>query len=226
MVERPQPFTLGRKHFRLYPVTLAKMQLLQRIIPSLEIDPGNLKLNASLEMLRVVQTKREECCLIIAYHTAPNTYKDIFDDRQIKIRKNYFMKEMEEADLATLMTALLTADKTESYMKHLGITYEQERMAKVMKVKRKGDKNTLIFGGKTIFGSFIAPLKEMGYTDNEIRYERPYSYLRLILADKMQTLYLSDDERKKVPISALQAEAPVSVSDPKTKEMIRNMQWD
>lgn len=199
IIGRPHGFTVGRKHFYLYPITLAKMFLLKRQIDSLGIDQSVLRINPILEAMRLVNANRETCCQILAYHTAPNTYKDLFDNRAVTIRKNYFAKEMEDGDIASLLIMVLTADKTDKFIKELGLDKERERLNRVMEVKRKHDKNTLSFNGLGIFGTFIGQLKELGYSDNEILYERPYSFLRLMLADKVVTLHLSDQERADLP---------------------------
>ncbi len=195
IIGRPHGFTVGRKHFYLYPITLAKLFLLKRQIDSLGIDQSVLRINPILEAMRLVNKDRDTCCQILAYHTAPNTYKDLFDNRAVTIRKNYFAKEMEDGDIASLLIMVLTADKTEKFIKELGLDKERERLNRVMEVKRKHDKNTLSFNGFGIFGTFIVQLKELGYSDNEILYERPYSFLRLMLADKVVSLHLSDEER-------------------------------
>ena len=199
IIGRPHGFTVGRKHFYLYPVTLAKIYLLQRQIDELQINKSVLDVNPFLEAMRLAKTEREKCCTILAYHTAPNTQKDLFDHRAMVIRRNYFNNEIEENDLATLLIMVLNNDKTAKFTKELGIDEERERLTKVMEVKRKHNKGNLIFGGKSVFGTFIGQLKEMGYSDNEILYEKGYSYLRLMLADKVTSLYLSEEELMELP---------------------------
>lgn len=199
VIGRPYGFTVGRKHFYLYPITLAKMFLLKRQIDSLEIDQSILHVNPFLEAMRLVNKDKEKCCQILAYHTAPNTYKDLFDHRSITIRKNYFVNEIEPSDLASLLIMVLTTDKTEQLIKHMGLDKEHERLHTVMEVKNKHDKNSVSFNGKGMFGTFIAPLLEMGFTTDEILYQRGYSFLRLMLADKVTTLHLTDEERKELP---------------------------
>ena len=218
VIGRPYGFTVGRKHFYLYPVTLAKMFLLKRQIESLEIDHSILRINPFLEAMRLVKADKETCCTILAYHTAPNTYKDLYDHRAITIRKNYFTKELDDDALASLLIMVLNADKTDRIIKELGLDKERERLNRVMEVKRKHDKNTISFNGLGIFGTFIGQLKEMGYTDNEILYERGYSYLRLMLADKVVTLHLTDEERNELPKEA--GGTFMDASDPANAEKI------
>ena len=198
VIERPQEFKIGRKCFRLYPVTLAKMFLLKRQIDGLSINETILKANPYLESMRVARESKDVCCTILAYHTAPNTYKDLYNTQAITTRKNYFAKNLNEEELASLMILVLTADKTDEIIKYYGLDKEKERMQKVMAIKNKNDKNNLTFNGVSLFGTFIGQLKEIGYSDNEILFEKSYSFLRLMLADKVVNILLTDEERQQL----------------------------
>ena len=96
---QPHEFTVGRKHYRLYPVTLAKMYLLKEYMAALGIDMEGISVNPYLETLRVVKGKRRICCSILAIHTTPNTYKDLYCRQSIAERRNAFEKVRVE-DLA------------------------------------------------------------------------------------------------------------------------------
>ena len=202
IIGRPHPFTLGGRHFYIYPVTLAKMFLLHRQVESLCINRKILNANPYLEAMRLVRENKDVCCQILAYHTAPNTYRDLYDVEKWQERHDFFMKEMESNDMASLLISVLTTDKTETFIKHLGLDKERERMAEVLRIKEKGGGGTNIqFNGVSLMGAFIQPLMEMGFTDNEILFEKGYTYLRLRLADKVATIYLTEDEKQSVPSS-------------------------
>lgn len=199
LTAQPHEFTVGRKHYRLYPVTLAKMYLLKEYIAALGLDMVNIQVNPYLEALRVVEGKRRICCSILAIHTTPNTYRDLFCRQNIAERRNAFEKVNRE-DLASLLMIVLTSDTTAHLMEGLGLNEEHRRMKRASMAK-KDTQGSLTFGGKTVFGSFIAPLKEMGYTDDEIIYERPYAFLRLLLADKITTMYLTGEELENLSVA-------------------------
>ena len=197
IIERPQEFKVGRRYFKLYPVTLAKMLLLKRHLDGLKLNMEILKTNIYLEAMRLARESRESCCNILAYHTAPNSYKELYNSHAITIRKNYFTKYLSDEELASLVTYILSAtDKTDELLRYVGLEKEKERLTKVMEVKRKHNKSSLSFNGLSLFGTFIGQLKEMGYTDNEILYEKGYTFLRLMLADKVVTVMLTDEERE------------------------------
>ena len=221
IIGRPYPFSIGKRRFCLYPATLAKMYLLKRQTDELGIDNVQLAINPFMESLRLVKSKREICCNILAYHTAPNTKKDLYDYRSITIRKNYFSKEIDDGDLASLMIMVLANDKTALYSQHLGLDKERARLDVVMKIKASHDKHTMNFNGLSIFGTFIGQLKEMGYTDDEILFERGYTYLKLMLADKVVTIHLTDEERNEVPATA--DRAVYDANDPNNTEKIIRM---
>ena len=52
IIERPQEFKVGRKYFKLYPVTLAKMFLLKQQIDGLNINGEILEANPYMEERR------------------------------------------------------------------------------------------------------------------------------------------------------------------------------
>ena len=198
---RPHGFRIGSKAVCLYPVTLAKTFVLRRWMAALEIDASLLKVNPLMECLRLAETQREAVSEILAVHSTPNTQKDLHDSRSHASRRTLFASVTTE-HLAGLLMFVLTQDRTDELMQHLGLTAEHERLMEALKVKRDSDKNNLSFGGKSIFGGFIGQLKEMGYSDEEILFERSYSYLRLMLADKATSVYLNDEELEDLPQEA------------------------
>lgn len=191
VIERPFFFRIGRRQMQLYPLTLAKSLLLREIIDTLPINEEYMRLNPFLEALRLANTCKEKCCQILSIHATPNTKKDLFNVQKRAERKN-ILSRLGEKDIATLLTYVLTSDKTEQLMRYFGIDKERERMRKISEVKKS--KNSISVGGKTLIGSFIGQLTEIGYTDNEIRYELSYHYLQLRLADMMSSVYLTDEE--------------------------------
>lgn len=201
ITSRPTEIRIGRKTLRLYPLTLAKSYLLRRWLQKLDMDVSILKANPYVECLRLTEKQPDVVAEILAIHSAPNTEKDLHDRRGMVMRRNLLLTVKTE-HLAGLLMAVLTADKTDQLLEHLGINAERDRLQEVLSVKRGQDKNNLSFGGRSIFGTFIGQLKEMGYSDREILFERSYSYLRLMLADKMTSVYVSDEELEALPQSA------------------------
>lgn len=198
IIERPQGFQIGHRQFYLYPVSLGKMYLLARLVDSLEVKKENLKVNPFLEALRLVREKRDVVCRLIAYHTC-RTKEEVFNNVLIKQRTNLLAKES-DSDITTVLIMVLQSEKTSVYIKKLGIDKEQERLHKVMKVK--DTKNVLSFGGQSIYGTLIdAACDRYGWSYDYVVWGISYTSLRLMLADCIKTITLSDKERKKVHVS-------------------------
>ena len=199
VTDKPHEFTIGKKHFCLYPVTLAKTFELGRIQAGLGINTDMLNLNPFMEALRIAEINKEKCCQFLAIHMTPNTKKDLHNSQNRAMRRNALSK-LSTNSIAVLLMYVLTADRTDALIRHIGLDTERDNMRKVLEVK--DTRNSLNFGAITILGTFVDPLMEMGYSDNEIWFERGYSYLRLRLADKPTNIYVSDEELKALPALA------------------------
>lgn len=201
IMERPSVFRIDGRTFYIYPPTLGKMLLLQRIMEQVKVDGNNLKRDASLEWLRVVKEKKELCCNLLAYFTARNDYYSVFDNDAFEERKTVFMCQEDEI-IASFMIVVLSADKTEKLIKHLGIDSEQRNMRKVMKVKESSDKNSYSFGGVSLYGYLLdTAMERYKMTKRQLVWEIDYTSLRLLLADKINTVYVTDEERRKIHIT-------------------------
>lgn len=190
---RPHEVRVGEKVLQLYPVTLAKTFLLRPWMEALELDPDVMSANPYMECLRIADARPDIVAHILSVYTAPNSYKDLHDSNAAEVRYQ-LLSSVKPEHLAGLLMIVLTQDRTEQISRYLGLEDEQRRMKEVLKIKNAHEKNSRNYGGITIFGSFIGQLKEMGYSDDEILFERGYSYLRLMLADKVTNVYLSDDD--------------------------------
>ena len=224
IMERPYGFSTGGRQFFLYPVTLGKMYVLQRHIENLKIESKLLTKDVALEALRLAKGQREECLRVIYIHTC-RTKEEIFDMRKTIETVSLFDKEMTEEDIAALMILLLSSDRTEQFIKYLGIDKEQKDLRKVMKVKEKSDKNSYSFGGVSVYGSFIAPLMELGMNWDEIIWKRSYTNLRLLIADKVTSITVTDEERKRLKISRDKSRIDAKDVD-KLKAFIASESWD
>lgn len=169
------------------------------ILQTVGLNINMLERNFYAAILRAIGLKKEECCKLIALHTLPNTCEDFHDEHALNERAVFFRKQLASGAIATLLIYVLSMDKTNDVIKYLGIDKEQKKMEKVASVKSKNNNNSIEIGGKSVFGAFIARLHELGYNDTEILYERPHAYLQLVLADKLTSIYMSDEEMESVP---------------------------
>lgn len=192
---KPHDFRVGDRRFCIWPVTLGKMFMLRPYMEAAGVDclSGGSPYTSAL---RLAREKKEPCAAILAIHTIKNRRRDVLRQSEIQRRTDFFASELSDEDLASLLMTVLTGDRTMQTARHLGLDRERERLEDALRVKRDG--NTLSFGARSIFGAFIAPLKEMGFSLDEIIYECGYSFLRLMLMDKQATIYMSDEEIQQI----------------------------
>ena len=222
IIDRPKGFSVGRRHFYLYPVTLGKVYLQKRIIENLEINKELIQTNPYAEALRLIETKKEDCCLLIAYHTL-QTKDDVLSNRKVTIRKNIFMREMDNEDIATLILACLMYDKTLLFIQYFGIDKEQERMSEV--IKAKDNKNSFSFGGKSIYGTIIdAACERYKWTYDYVVWGISYTNLQMLLKDYVKSVYLTDDEMKSAHLNNTSAMIDGNDKDA-VMNTIKNMNW-
>ena len=196
IIDRPHGFSVGSRHFYLYPVTLGKMYLLSRLVEELQLNTSIIKVNPYIEALRIATDQKELCSRILTYHTI-HTKAKIFDNEFVEKRTGWFIENIDTEDLATLMVMVLTSDKTDRFIKYLKLDKEHERMERVMKAK--DTKNTFNFGGLSVYGTLIdSACERYHWTFDYVVWEISYTNLKLMLADAQKQVYLSEDERKKV----------------------------
>lgn len=224
IIDRPHGFSVGNRHFYLYPITLGKMYLLSRLVEELNVRTDIIKANPYLEAVRVVTERKDICSRILTYHTI-HTKAKIFDNEFVEKRTKFFIDNIDVNDMATLMVLVLTADKTTLFMKHLKIDKEQERMRMVMKVKK--NKNNIDFGGLSVYGTLIdAACERYGWTFNYVVWEISYTNLQLMMADKVTSIYLGDEELAKISKNLLtRVDDTIKADSKESFERIKKMDW-
>lgn len=233
LIEKPYPFSVEvegkcNRHFFLYPVTLGKLHILKRHMDNLDIDIKNVEIAPHLEALRVVSAHKEETCKVLAYHTLKRK-RDIFDIHLVQEIAEFFKDNVTDEELATLLIIVLTKDNIQQYKERLGITKENDRLKRVIQAKNaaQSSKNDFEFGGKTIYGTLIDQACERyGWEYDYVMWGISLINLQLLMADKIQNIYLTDDEKKKISSSLLNNDRDVIKADDKAnKEKILSMDW-
>lgn len=198
LTDMPLGVTIGRKHFQLFPQTLGRMYLTSQLIEKIEVNHDNLKANAFMEALRVAGKHRYECCQLIAYYTL-RSKKSMLDARAVNKRTREIQHNADNEDIATLIITILSDNKLDEISKNLGLDKEGQRMAKISKAR--DSKNQYVFGGRTVWGSLIdAACERYGWVFDYVVWGISYNNLSLMLKDKITSIYLSDEERRKAHI--------------------------
>lgn len=219
VMERPLEFYIGDERYNLYPVTLGKSYLIHRLLVSLEMSHSNVQVNPFLEAIRLCESKLDTVVRLVVYSTL-NNKDDLFNERLIQQRCEYFKSNIDKEDMAKLLLYLLTSDKVEECVKFLGLDKDREDQRKVLRVKSKNS-NVINFGGKSVFGAIIdVACERYGWTLDYIVWGISYASLRMLMADMTTSITLTDEERKKVRISR---SVTISGDDPANIDKIRAM---
>lgn len=198
LIERPISFSIGRRKFCIYHVTLGKSLLITSLIKELGIDQGALVESPILETMRVCSVNKPIAARIIAYAVCA-TKEEIMDQRAINKLVSFFQKQKTE-DVASLVNTILSYDRTGGIIEHFGIDKDMRDMKRVQDVKDDG--NSLSFCGKSIWGQLIDSVCERyGWTMDYVMWGISYNNLQMLMADQVKTIFLTDDERKKVHVA-------------------------
>lgn len=199
MIECPHAFYIGKSVFYLYPSSLGRMLLLSRHIAELGINASMMAMSPEVESMRVAHEKTDEVCHVIALYTMQHK-SDLFDVIKVNRRADFFRTNLNVEELAQLLLICLRSPDTAEYQKHLGIEEERKMMKKATDVAAKND-SSMAFGGKSMYGAVIdAALERYGWTYEYTMWGVSYANLKMLMADRITSVYLSKEDRKKVHI--------------------------
>lgn len=222
ILDKPICFNIGKRRFYLYQPTLGKTYLLARITESLELNNDILSMNPYMEALRLCKEKRDTVCLVIAYHSLQGK-RNVLDNEKVNKRAKLFSSQLDDAELAQLLVLVFSWDSSESYIKHFGIDKERALQKRISSVK--SNKGSISFGGKSIYGLLIdTACQRYGWTFDYVVWGISYINLQMLLADSVSSVYLSDEERKKLNIR--DGGEVINADDPKNLKLIKSMNWD
>lgn len=203
VMDRPREFFIGKQRFEQWSPSLGMSLMLERHLSALGIDSELLVKNPSMEAMRLVSSKRIECCRILAILSTRE--RRHFDrSKWVERRARFFSRSLSDEDIAQLLLLSMSEPKAETLISLSGVAKEQEEQARIVKHKNK-DGHTLSFGGKTIFGSLIIPACEtLKCLPSDVVWGMSLTQLQMSLADKINTVYLSDEDMKSLGISSTQ----------------------
>lgn len=201
VMDRPREFFIGNRRFEQWSPSLGMSLMLERHLSALGIDNDLLVKNPSMEAMRLISAKRIEVCRILAILSTRDR-RHLKKSKWIEKRAQFYSRNLSDDDIATLLLMALGEPRAESLISLSGIAKEQEEQARIAKHKNK-DGHTLSFGGKTIFGSLIVPACDtMKCLPSEAVWGMSLIQLRMCLADKINTVYVSDEDMKALGISS------------------------
>jgi hypothetical protein len=223
IIDKPYAFSVAGKAFKIYPPSLGKSFIIERLVKALEVNVTTLRSNIYLESMRVCHEKKDIVCRLLAYGTFSRK-NDILDKAVISKRAEFFESKLSEEELTQLLILSLSFDNTDEFIKHLEIEKDKAFRDKVSKAKKSD--NTYIFGGKSIYGTLIdVACERYGWTFDYVVWGISYVNLRMLVADMITSVYLSDEERKKARLPKADEER-INMDDPKNWERIKQMDFD
>lgn len=194
ILERPYAFDADGIRFNLYPPTLGHTLIIERHIAAVGFDAEVVRENPYLEALSVAESNAEGVARVIALYTCKSK-DEVFDDALVEERTRILKVAASKEELASLLVLVLTRFGTAQFVEHLGLDNERQNLDRVRRCKKT--KGTYTFGGKSIYGTVIDyACERYGWTMEHVVWGISYQNLQMLMADAVQSIYLTDDEQK------------------------------
>jgi len=197
LLERPTNFELSGRVLSLYPQTLGKSYMISSLVEQLNINPIALNKTPGAECLRLAVNQHDIVSLILTYSVCKG--RDELFNSLLTEDLTEFFNGCDPEDCATLLYAVLFDSHVKEFCEYYGIDREHKYIAQCQLVKK--DSTTLTFCGKSPWGSMIDwACERYGWSVDYVLWGVSYTTLRMLMEDNVRTIFLSEDERKKVHI--------------------------
>ena len=195
VMDRPREFFIGERRFCLWSPSLGMSLMLERHIRELGIDDELMTKKPTMEVMRLVKDKRNQICDILSIHSF-RKFRDLCNSARISERSDYFFSNLDDNELSKLFMIVLSEPNAETLISLSPIGEQREKQALIAKIKSSA--NSLTFGGNTIYGMLIAPaMTTFHLSFHEAVWGISLTNLKMLLADNINSVYLSDKEAKK-----------------------------
>lgn len=222
VMDRPREFRIDDRRFLLWSPTLGMSLMLSRHLSGLEINRALMAKDPTMEILRLATTNKEKCCHILAIHTFRRC-RHLTNSELIKQRAGFFRDHLENKELAQLLHMIFMEPDADSLITLSGLREQQEKQAQIAKVKREKNR-TMTFGGLTMYGALIAPaMSALNMTMHQVVWEISLTNLKMLLADTVSTVYLSEEEVKAINAEASKEKYGMT---PEDIAKLKAMDWD
>ena len=200
VLDLPREFFIENTRFQLWQPTLGVSILAERKISSLNIDRQTLKETPAIEALRLASLEKEKLSQLIALHTVRD--KAVLNDSRRMKGIASRLAALDDGELAQLFLLILSMPDVSTLLRETGLTQEHQKQSEIARIKNK-DGRSISFGGKTIFGTLIdTACAKYGWTKDYVVWGIDLTSLRMMLADSVNSVYLSDEELKQVKLDS------------------------
>lgn len=218
ITERPVRFSVGSRQFAVHPPTLGRMQLLKSLYLSIDVDEGLYNADVTRELLQVCRNQTDVVTQIVTYSTF-RSKTELLDADKVAQRARYFEENLSVEDLATLLSLILSGDRTEEFLSYFGLDKERLKRQEISRVKGEG--SSVTFGGRSIYGLLIDfACQRYGWTLDYILWDISLVNLNLLMSDAITTVYLSDEERKQL---GMNGGGVINADDPANNALLREL---
>lgn len=188
------------------------------IVDELGIDSGRMRTAPLLELLRVAEYKQALCCRAIALGTCKN--KSEIENEKLVAKRAEVIGGLCTSDIASLLTKVLEQGDISDILREYHLDKDLEDYRRVREAK--DTKNTYIFCGKTLMGNFIDYFcNRYGWTIDHVLWEESLDRLRLLQADVVKDIYLTDDEARHCAVSA--DRTFINMDDPGNADILQHV---
>ena len=132
------------------------------------------------------------------------------------------VKELEKIDeegLATLMFYIIDIGKfQDEFVKHFGLDKEKKEREKISQIKDESG-SSFLYGGHSVYGTLLDNAAERyGWELGYIMWGISVVNLNLMLQDSVQSVYLTEEERKKAHLRP--KGNIIRADDPKNQKLV------
>ncbi len=222
VLDMPREFYVGKRRFRLWSPSLGMSIMLERRLNLIGLDLELKSKNPYIEVLFLVRSKRTEICDILSVCTFRH-YRELRNPVKLKRRSDFFSRSLSDEEVAELFLAVLSLPKAETLISGSGILKQQKEQSRIARQKNiKGHSRT--YGGVTIYGSLIdLACKSYGWTKEYVVWGIDLISLRLMMADAVNTIYLSEEEMREMHLPSTMV---LDANNPDNMAEILAMNWD
>lgn len=221
LIDMPISFSINNRSFNIFPTTIGKNTLLSALYTQLDADLEVVNINPHLEALKICERKPEVVCKILALASL-NQKQELFDVDLISERQEWLEQYLDNEEAATLLLLVIQQDNISQFLVHYGLDDERKIKERIAKIK-KG--SSLVFGGKTIYGSLIDwACERYGWTYDYVVWNISLANLQRLRADSIMSIYLSETEQRELfddDSEVIDAGDPANRS--KVKEFLNNV---
>lgn len=215
LIERRNEFSCGGKVYKIYPPSIGATMMTKGAVERLNLDQALVNANPMAAFLEAAGRDPKQCCRIIALATC-SSKDEAMSSSHIERKAKHLSKNLDTEEIASLLIEVLNNNKAAQFIAESGIERELDNMRRVAKCKKN---DTPSFGGVTIFGQLIDPAMERyGWSYDYAVWGISYAALSVLMADKVTQVFLTDEERKKVPAHLLDNGPKFSADNPQDLE--------